>query len=134
MPDPLTAEQRSALMAQIRSKNTKPEMLVRRLTHGLGYRYRLHAQNLPGKPDLVFRSRKKAIFVHGCFWHLHGCERYSLPKTRTHFWLDKLETNRQRDRRNIRKLRAMGWSVMIIWECQTKDISRLTKRIIKFLE
>lgn len=134
--DPLTPIERSKRMSLVRSKNTKPELRVRKLVHSLGYRYRLHARDLPGHPDLVFRGRRKVIFVHGCFWHRHNCPLGNrLPKSRVEFWQAKLEGNRKRDRRNQRKLRKAGWSVMVIWECQTlpPNIERLTSRIERFL-
>ena len=122
-------------MSRIRGKDTKPEMRVRRLVHGLGYRYRLHARELPGHPDLVFRPRRKAIFVHGCFWHRHaGCSANHIPKTRTQYWRAKLDGNVERDRRNEAALRAEGWGVLVIWECETKgDAHHLARRIRAFL-
>lgn len=132
--DTLEPEQRSARMALVRSKDTKPEMIVRKLVHALGYRYRLHRRDLPGTPDLVFPGRTKVIFVHGCFWHRHkDCERARLPKSRGEFWLPKLQANATRDARNARRLRTLGWGVMTIWECQLSDIERLTSRIRRFL-
>lgn len=135
--DPLTVRERSERMSRVRSKDTKPEMRVRRLVHGLGYRYRLHARDLPGRPDLVFRPRCKVIFVHGCFWHRHeGCSRNRIPKSpeRRQFWRDKLDGNVRRDRRNQAALREMGWDVLVIWECETKGESeRLIDRIRAFL-
>jgi len=95
--DPLTAAERSERMSRIRNADTKPEMIVRRLVHGMGYRYRLHVKNLPGNPDLVFPSRHKVIFVHGCFWHQHGCRQYRMPRTKRDFWLAKLASNKSRD-------------------------------------
>ena len=134
MPDTLSAAERSERMSRVRSKDTKPEMAVRRLVHGLGYRYKLHDSSLPGKPDLVFPSRRKVIFVHGCFWHRHGarCPLTRLPKSKLDFWAPKLEQNRQRDQRNKRLLRAGGWRALTIWECQLAG--DLTKRITEFLE
>ena len=122
-------------MSRIRGKDTRPEMRVRRLVHGMGYRYRLHAKELPGRPDLVFRPRRKAIFVHGCFWHRHaGCSANQIPKTRSDYWRHKLDGNAERDRRNEAALRAAGWSVLVIWECETKgDPDRLARRIRRFL-
>lgn len=109
-------------------------MIVRRLTHGRGYRYRLHDKQLPGKPDLVFSSRRKVIFVHGCFWHRHNCRKgRSVPSTHTTFWQRKFEANRQRDRSSRAKLRRMGWKVLVIWECQTGKPDRLAERIDSFL-
>lgn len=123
-------------MSRIRSKDTKPEMRVRRLVHGLGYRYRLHAGDLPGRPDLVFRQRRKVVFVHGCFWHRHGgCARNRLPKSpeRRAFWRDKLNGNARRDRKNQAALQAMGWRVLVVWECETEDLVRLANRVKAFL-
>lgn len=134
--DPLTVRERSERMSRIRSKDTKPEMLVRRIVHGLGYRYRLHASDLPGRPDLVFRPRRKVIFVHGCFWHRHeGCSRNRIPKSpeRQEFWRAKLDGNARRDRLNQAALREKGWDVLVIWECETKDVDRLVKEVTAFL-
>ncbi|MGE0607493.1 MAG: very short patch repair endonuclease [Pirellulales bacterium] len=133
--DTLSPKQRSARMALIRHKHTKPELAVRRLIHSLGYRYRLHGRGLPGTPDLVFRSRRKVIFVHGCFWHLHaGCRNNRPPKSRASFWLPKLRGNRGRDRRNRREIAKMGWQSLVIWECELDDLKALTDRVIEFLE
>jgi len=130
--DTLTRKQRSALMARIRGKDTGPELFVRKLVHGMGYRYRLHRRSLPGTPDLVFPARGKVIFVHGCFWHKHArCSR--LPKSRTEYWHPKLEANRQRDLKSRRKLRALGWKALIIWECELGK-EDLAERIAEFLE
>lgn len=133
--DTLTPGQRSARMALVRAKDTKPELVVRRLAHGLGYRYRLHRRDLPGTPDLVFPGRGKIILVHGCFWHRHmGCTLARLPKSRMDFWLPKLTANAERDARNLRALRRLGWSVMTIWECQARDTARLASRIRRHLD
>ncbi len=135
--DTLTARERSERMRRVRSRDTKPELRVRRLIHGLGYRYRLHANDLPGRPDLVFPSRRKAVFVHGCFWHRHeGCSRNRLPKSpeRRDFWRNKLDGNARRDRVNQAALREMGWRVLVIWECETKDLDRLESTVKAFLE
>lgn len=133
--DTLTPGQRSARMALVHAKDTKPELAVRRLTHGLGYRYRLHRRDLPGTPDLVFPGRGKIILVHGCFWHRHiGCALARLPKSRMDFWLPKLTANAERDARNLRALRRLGWSVMTIWECQARDTARLARRIRRHLD
>lgn len=122
-------------MRLVRSKDTGPEVLVRRMLHAMGYRYRLHVRRLPGAPDIVFAGRRKVIFVHGCFWHRHkGCPNNRLPRTRTDFWLPKLEGNRKRDLANQRKLKRLGWHVLIIWECWLKDRPSLTERLMKFLE
>ena len=114
----------------------KPEMIVRRLVHGMGYRYRLHRKDLPGKPDLVFGPRRKVIFVHGCFWHQHNdpaCKIARIPKTRLEYWIPKLEKNVERDRQQIDDLSTTGWSVLTIWECETKNIAALIKKLEKFL-
>ena len=133
--DPLTADQRSELMSRIRSKDTKPEMRVRRLVHGMGYRYRLHAKELPGRPDLVFRPRRKVIFVHGCFWHRHdGCARATTPKTRTSYWEDKFHKNIVRDRRTLLDLAELGWDAIVVWECETGDLERLAAELARFLD
>ncbi|MDR7270670.1 DNA mismatch endonuclease (patch repair protein) [Pelomonas saccharophila] len=133
--DTLTPAERSARMALVRGKDTKPELQVRRLVHGMGYRYRLHRRDLPGTPDLVFPGRSKVIFVHGCFWHRHlNCALARLPKTRGEFWLPKLTANAERDARNLRALRKLGWSVLTIWECQLGDIAKLAKKIRGFLD
>jgi len=133
--DCLSPNERSQLMARVRSKNMRPELLVRRVVFALGYRYRLHAKELPGHPDLAFRRRKKVIFVHGCFWHRHeNCPLARMPKSRTDFWEAKLEGNRQRDEKNTKMLRRAGWRVLTIWECELKDTTRLERRIGRFLD
>lgn len=121
-------------MAAVRSKNTKPELVVRRLVHGLGYRYRLHRKDLPGTPDMVFPSRRKIIEIRGCYWHGHSCPQgQSTPGTNRAFWVQKKAENRRRDTRNLSLLRKLGWKVLVIWQCQTKDPSRLRDRIRRFL-
>jgi DNA mismatch endonuclease, patch repair protein len=133
--DNLSRSERSAIMARVRCKNSRPELLVRKITSALGYRYRLHAANLPGRPDLVFRKLGKVIFVHGCFWHRHTrCALARLPKSRLRFWIPKLEGNRKRDQRNRRRLRRMDWDVLTVWECQLKDTKRLGEAIRRFLD
>lgn len=134
MTDTMTPQARSARMALIGSRDTKPEIRVRRLVHGMGYRYRLHATDLPGKPDLVFRPRRKAIFVHGCFWHSHRCGKYVYPKSRLEYWGPKLEKNRTRDLNARRQLTKIGWRSLVVWECQIRASEWLTARIRKFLE
>lgn len=134
MMDTLSKKERSIRMSLVKNKDTKPEMIVRKLVHGLGYRYRLHDKKLPGKPDLVFKSKQKVIFVHGCFWHLHDCKNYKLPKSRIDFWHEKLKANAERDVINKRKLRALGYDVLEIWECEIKNTENLKDRIIKFLD
>lgn len=135
MPDKLSREARQALMGRIKSKDTQPELVVRRLVHGLGYRYVLHDRRLPGAPDLVFPSRKKVVFVHGCFWHGHGCGRGFKPKSNAAFWAAKIDTNRVRDRRQRCRLRRMGWRVLIVWECATRPDrgAALQRRLVSFL-
>lgn len=126
---------RSALMSRIHGKNTKPELVVRRLAHALGYRFRLHRRDLPGSPDLVFPGRKKVVFVHGCFWHRHpGCRRATTPKTRMEFWLAKFARNVERDVRKEMELIAAGWEVLVIWECETRDPDVLAATLRAFLE
>lgn len=134
MPDVLTPAQRSLCMSRIRGRDTEPERVVRSLLHQMGFRYRLHRRDLPGKPDLVFPSARKVIFVHGCFWHMHRCK-YGrvVPKTNAEFWRTKREGNIARDRRNITALRKHGWTVLIIWECQTKNVDLLTARLHEYL-
>ena len=132
--DTLTPEERSERMGRVRGRDTKLEMLVRQLTHRMGYRYRLQGKDLPGKPDIIFRPRRKAIFVHGCFWHRHPkCKLARLPKSHLDFWAPKLEGNRERDLRNQESLKAMGWRFLIIWECETGEKSELSERIRSFL-
>lgn len=132
--DTLTPAQRSARMALIRSKNTKPEMVVRRFLHGLGYRYRLHRKDLPGAPDLVFPARQTILFVHGCFWHGHdGCKIAHQPASRSAYWAEKFERNKARDLKNEEVLRQAGWNVLTIWECETKDLSVLEGRLTPYL-
>jgi DNA mismatch endonuclease (patch repair protein) len=132
--DRLTTELRSRNMSRIRSKDTKPEMVVRRLVHGMGYRYRLHAKDLPGKPDLVLRSRKKVIFVHGCFWHGHaGCREGRTPSSRAGYWAPKLARNVERDRQNLSQLRRLGWKALVLWECQLGSRAEIERRVKMFL-
>jgi DNA mismatch endonuclease (patch repair protein) len=132
--DTFTKAERSRIMALVRSTDTTPEIVVRRLVHSMGYRYRLHVRSLPGAPDLVFPRLCKVIFVSGCFWHMHGCGRCRIPQTRRAAWLAKLQRNRRRDVRTRRALRALGYSVVTIWECQTRPTERLGARIRKFLD
>lgn len=134
--DTLTQQQRSERMGRVRGVDTKPEIAVRRLVHAMGYRYRLHSRQLPGRPDLVFAGRRKVIFVHGCFWHRHPdphCKLARLPKSRLGFWQTKLEGNRERDLRNEEELRELGWEALAIWECQLGDLEQLKDKIRGFL-
>lgn len=124
---------RSEIMRAIRGANTQPEIEVRSLVHRLGYRFRLHRRDLPGKPDLVFPARRKVIFVHGCFWHSHACKTGLIPKTNRGFWLPKLRRNKARDTRNIEALTELGWDALVIWQCELKDGASVNKRVRKFL-
>lgn len=133
MTDALTPERRSGNMAKIRSTNTSPEMLVRRLVHGMGFRYRLHVADLPGKPDLVFSRLKKIIEVRGCFWHQHGnCIDSHIPKSRLDYWKPKLERNVKRDKANEKTLRKMGWKMLVIWECEAGH-QNVSEKLERFL-
>lgn len=137
MADKISKERRSENMRRIRSKDMKPEMAVRRLVHGMGYRYRLHRKDLPGKPDLVFSSRRKVIFVHGCFWHQHddpSCLDGRPPKSNTGYWCDKLRRNTERDRKCQEQLAANGWEYLVVWECETSEPDAVRAKVIKFLE
>lgn len=135
MVDTVAPQVRSRIMAQVKSKGMKPEMQVRRLLHGLGYRYRLHRKDLPGRPDLVFPARRKVVFVNGCFWHFHSdCPRVRMPATNRNYWQTKLERNRARDERNIELLEKGGWAVTTVWECQLQDMASTTERLIAFLD
>ena len=136
MADTLSPQQRSALMTRIRGRNTKPEWTVRRLLHGMGYRYHLHSHDLPGKPDLVFRSRQKIIFVHGCFWHWHDdplCRGGHLPKSRKDFWVPKLTATRKRDIQKQTLLAHLGWDVLVLWECDLRDLAQVSAKLRSFL-
>lgn len=125
---------RSRNMARIRAKDTKPELIVRSVAHRHGYRFRLHGRGLPGRPDLVFPSRRKVIFVHGCFWHQHpGCRYATRPATRAKFWAAKLDGNRQRDTRVCRELERLGWGVLVVWECETREPEDVRARLASFL-
>jgi DNA mismatch endonuclease (patch repair protein) len=126
---------RSATMRAVKSKNTQTELKVRSLVHRLGFRFRLHRKELPGTPDLVFPARRKAIFVHGCFWHGHDCARgCRMPKTNCEYWKSKIDRNRQRDAANLGELRADGWQVLTIWECKISDSLVLAEGLRRFLE
>lgn len=132
--DNLSLERRSANMRAVKGRDTRPELIVRRLAHSLGYRFRLHVSGLPGRPDLVFSRRRKVIFVNGCFWHHHSCKHgLQVPETNREFWERKIGGNVKRDTENLRRLRAEGWRCMTIWECQTKKVNKTSARIERFL-
>jgi len=134
MTDVLTPEQRHRNMSAIRGADTKPELIVRSLAHRLGYRFRLHRRDLPGKPDLVFPARRKVILVHGCFWHVHDCPYGRVkPATNPGFWAKKRGENAARDQRNIAALEAAGWRVLVIWECEARSPEPLSRRLSEFL-
>jgi DNA mismatch endonuclease (patch repair protein) len=130
----MSQEQRSSHMAKIHSKNTKPEVRLRSLLHRAGYRFRLHGKALPGRPDLVFAGRRKVIFVNGCFWHGHACSVGSrLPKTNTEFWALKRQRNQERDVRQLQELESMGWSALVVWECEVSKSSTVSAEVRQFL-
>ena len=134
MADHLSSEARSRLMGRIRSKGSIPEMVVRRTAYALGYRFRLHRRDLPGTPDVVFPSRRKVIFVHGCWWHQHpGCKKATASKTQTDFWTSKFARNVARDRAVEAKLREDGWGVLTIWECETRDVDAIAAKLSSYL-
>lgn len=133
--DRLTTEQRSVVMSRIRGTDTMPELLVRKAAHALGFRFRLHRSDLPGKPDLTFSKARVTIFVHGCFWHQHpGCRRATVPQTNSDFWTKKLGRNVERDKAAVQALEKLGWKVAVIWECETKDSAAVSKRIQRLLK
>lgn len=132
--DSMTPEQRSRLMSRIRAKDTKPELAVRSLIHRMGYRFRLHDRKLPGTPDIVFASRRKVILVHGCFWHGHACQKGRRPQTRADYWNEKIDNNRKRDRRCRSQLKRLGWSSLVVWECEIRRTEALIEKLSNFLE
>ena len=135
MSDTLSVRERSKRMALIGGKDSVPEKKLRKLIHGMGFRYRLHVTSLPGKPDLVFASKKAVIFMHGCFWHRHrNCRLARLPKSKLDFWKPKLEGNRKRDIQNQGKLKDMGWRVLVVWECEMSDLKKVSVKVAGFLE
>ena len=131
--DTRTPEQRRRIMQAVKTKDTKPELVVRRVLHRLGYRFRLHRRDLPGRPDIVLPRHRKIIFVHGCFWHWHGCAKGQPPRSRPEYWLPKLERNVKRDVTNIEQLESLGWRVLVVWQCETKELDRLTLRLQDFV-
>jgi DNA mismatch endonuclease (patch repair protein) len=134
MADTRTPEQRRRIMQSVKTHDTGPELAVRRILCHLGYRYRLNAKNLPGRPDIVFPVKMKAIFVHGCFWHGHRCRKGRAPKSRLDYWKPKLKTNRKRDAMQLRALKVLGWSVLTVWQCEVNDNKALGSRLVAFLE
>lgn len=134
MADKITESQRSANMRAIRSKNTVPELAVRRLAHRAGFRFRVHRTDLPGKPDVVFPRHRAVVFVHGCYWHGHGCKRGGTgAKTNQEYWAPKIDRTRDRDLTNRRELEVMGWRVLTIWECELSNLEGVNRKIINFL-
>ena len=134
MVDSRTPEQRRHIMRSVKTKDTGPELSLRRALFAAGYRYRLHRKDLPGTPDIVFPGRKKVLFVHGCFWHGHGCAKGRAPKSRLEYWGPKLEANRARDARNIERLKHMGWDVCTVWQCELADAVAVVHRLRAFIE
>lgn len=135
MTDKISKERRSANMRAIRNKDTTPELGVRRLVHSFGYRYRLHRRDLPGKPDLVFGPRRKVIFVHGCYWHGHGCKVGGTgAKSNRAYWGPKISGNKARDKRRLIELRKLGWKCLVVWECETRRADKLKIKVRQFLE
>jgi DNA mismatch endonuclease, patch repair protein len=133
--DFLTKKKRSALMSHVRGKNTKPELAVRRIVRRLGYTFRMYDQSLPARPDLVFPSMQKVIFIHGCFWHRHyRCQKATMPKTRVAFWRNKFKQNKLRDRSKLKQLRGQGWKALTVWECETRFPEKIRDRIQQYLE
>ena len=136
MTDTISKSERSRIMAAVKGEDTGPEMIVRRMVHAMGFRYRLHVRALPGKPDMVFPRLQKVILIHGCFWHLHDCPRCRIPSSHRRYWVAKLSGNAERDKLVRRALRRAGWQTLVVWECQTMPtrLRRLKKRITRFLE
>lgn len=133
MTDTRSTEQRRKIMQAVQTANTKPELTVRKMLHAHGYRYRLHSRSLPGKPDIVFASRWKVIFIHGCFWHGHGCAKGQLPKSRLEYWAPKIEQNQKRDVKSSAELRLQGWDVAVVWECELRNPNDVMRRLADFL-
>ena len=131
--DHVPPDRRSFIMSSVRTKDTKPELVLRKALHGLGYRFRLHRKDLPGSPDIVFPSRRKVILVHGCYWHGHGCRWGKLPKTRLDYWQPKIEANRERDARNLSDLLSMGVTPLVVWQCELRELEDVIQRVVDFL-
>lgn len=135
MADTFTPEVRSRTMRAVKNRNTKPEIIVRRLLHAMGYRFRLHRKDLPGSPDIVLPRHKKVVFVHGCLWHGHsGCKRSARPTSNTEFWDTKIDRNIARDKKAMQELTGLGWKVFTVWECETRDKNQLEEKFNRFLE
>jgi DNA mismatch endonuclease (patch repair protein) len=131
--DVFPAEKRSWIMGRVKGRNTAPERLVRSILHRMGYRFRLHRADLPGKPDIVLPRHRVAVFVHGCFWHVHTCKRSSVPATNSKFWAEKLARNAERDRRNLEQLSNRGWRPLVVWQCETRSAEQLQDKLRTFL-
>ncbi len=135
MPDPFTSQERSRIMSRVKGRDTKPEKVVRSLLHAMGYRFRLHRKDLPGKPDIVLPKHRKAIFVHGCFWHGHvGCRRAARPESNIDFWNKKIDGNMSRDKTAQVELKKSGWDFLVIWQCEMKDTEKLRQNLEHFLK
>jgi DNA mismatch endonuclease (patch repair protein) len=134
LADTVSPSKRSDIMRSVKNQNTSPEILVRKNIYSLGYRYRIHCKKIPGTPDIVFLGKKKAIFIHGCFWHWHGCKRSRIPKTNSEYWEAKIKRNQERDNKNYRKLVDLGWRVLTIWECEISNKIKLSERLINFIQ
>lgn len=132
--DTRSSEQRSRIMRSVKSRDTGPELIVRRLVHRLGFRFRTHHPGLAGRPDLVLRKHRAVVFVHGCFWHGHGCSKGRLPKSNVAFWRAKIERNRARDAESVKALKCDKWRVLTVWQCETKNARRLGNKLAKFFE
>jgi DNA mismatch endonuclease, patch repair protein len=134
MPDIMTREERSERMSRVKNKDSKPEMRVRSLVHRMGYRFRLHNKKLPARPDIVLSRHRKVILIHGCYWHQHGvCRPLAIPENNPDFWRKKFAENVQRDKRNLRELKKLGWRVLVVWECETMDAKLLERKLRRFL-
>jgi DNA mismatch endonuclease (patch repair protein) len=134
MVDTRSPEQRRRIMQSVAQRDTGPELAVRKMVHALGYRFRLHSKDLPGRPDIVLRRHRKAIFVHGCYWHGHACKKGNLPKSKLDYWRPKIEGNKARDRRSLQALRALGWRALVVWQCEIRNPVQLGRRLHRFLE
>ncbi|RYD85442.1 MAG: DNA mismatch endonuclease Vsr [Verrucomicrobiaceae bacterium] len=134
MTDTRSPEQRRRIMQSVKTEDTGPELAIRRALHAAGFRFRLHRRDLPGSPDIVLPGRRKAIFVHGCFWHGHDCAKGKLPKSKPEYWGPKIAANRARDARNLRELKALGWRTLTVWQCELKDFPSIMAKIRRFVD